>query len=227
MPGIAKPTSVATDDFLTSIFRFVEEGKPVISARLAETLGVSPATAFGTVRRMARDGHIKVSRKKEIALTVAGNKIAEEVIRRHRLAERFLTDVLDLAWHKAYSEAHRLEHGISQEVGDRLVKLLNNPTTCPHGYPIPGSEGYARARHVRSHLKSLHEVPAGTAVTVKRVPEEDEELLQYLEEHNVSPSWTMKVLDVAGFKGTITLEVDQHEIVISTETASKIIVKPN
>lgn len=227
MAGLAKPTSVATDDFLTSIFRFVEEGKPVISARLAETLGVSPATAFGTVRRMARDGLIKVSRKKEIALTVAGNKVAEDVIRRHRLAERFLTDVLDLAWHKAYSEAHRLEHGISEEVADRLVRLLNNPTTCPHGYPIPGSEGYARAKHVRTHLKALNEIPEGTTVTVKRVPEEDVELLKYLEEHNVSPSWTMKVLDVADFKGTVSLEVDHHEIVISTDTASKIIVKPN
>ena len=227
MAGVAKPTSVATDDFLTTVFRFTEEGRPVIAARLAETLGVSPATAFGTVRRMARDGLIKVSRKKEISLTVAGNKLAEEVIRRHRLAERFLTDVLNFAWHKAYSEAHRLEHGISHEVADSLAKLLKNPTTCPHGYPIPGSEGYAHTRHVRSHLKSLNEIKEGTAVTVKRVPEEDVEPLQYLEEHNVSPSWTMKVLDVADFKGTITLEVDRHEIVISTETASKIVVKPN
>ena len=200
MPGIAKPTSVATDDFLTTIFRFVEEGKPVISARLAEALGVSPATAFGTVRRMERDGLINVSRKKGIALTVAGNKVAEEVIRRHRLAERFLTDVLDIAWHKAYAEAHRLEHGISQEVADSMVRLLKNPTSCPHGYPIPGSEGYTRARHIRSHLKSLSEIPKGTHVTVKRVPEEDAELLQYLDQHNVSPSWTMKVLDVAGFR---------------------------
>ena len=199
----------------------------MISARLAEALGVSPATAFGTVRRMERDGLINVSRKKEIALTVAGNKVAEEVIRRHRLAERFLTDVLDIAWHKAYAEAHRLEHGISQEVADSMVRLLKNPTSCPHGYPIPGSEGYARTRHIRSHLKSLSEIPKGTHVTVKRVPEGDAELLQYLEEHNVSPSWTMKVLDVADFKGTITLEVDHHEIVISTDTASKIIVKPN
>ena len=204
MAGVAKPTSVATDDFLTTVFRFTEEGKPVIAARLAETLGVSPATAFGTVRRMARDGLITVSRKKEISLTVAGNKLAEEVIRRHRLAERFLTDVLNFAWHKAYSEAHRLEHGISHEVADSLAKLLNNPTTCPHGYPIPGSDGYARTKHVRSHLKSLNEIRAGTTVTVKRVPEEDVELLQYLEEHNVSPSWTMKVIDVADFKGTIT-----------------------
>ena len=134
----------------------------MISARLAEALGVSPATAFGTVRRMERDGLINVSRKKEIALTVAGNMVAEEVIRRHRLAERFLTDVLDIAWHKAYAEAHRLEHGISQEVADSMVRLLKNPTSCPHGYPIPGSEGYARTRHIRSHLKSLSEIPKGT-----------------------------------------------------------------
>lgn len=225
MPKIAKPSSVATEDFLTTIFRFTEEGRPIIAARLAEALGISPATAFGTLKRMARDGLVKLSPKKEIALTTSGNKIAEDVIRRHRLAERFLTDVLKLEWHKAYAEAHRLEHGISQEVADRLIAVLGNPTTCPHGYPIPGSNGYTAAQHLRSHLKCLNEIPEGTTVVVKRVPEEDAELLKYLDEYNVSPSWTMKVTEVAAFKGTITLEIDGHEIVVSSDTAAKIIVK--
>ena len=225
MPQIAKPSSIATEDFLTTIFRFAEEGRQVISVRVAEALGVSPATAFGMLRRMDRDGLVKLSKKKEITLTPTGNRIAEDVIRRHRLAERFLTDVLKLKWHKAYAEAHRLEHGISPEVADGLVTLLGNPSTCPHGYPIPGSDGYNSIKHLRSHLSTLNEIPQGKTVVVKRVPEEDAELLKYLDEHNVSPSWTMKVTEVAAFKGTIALEIDGHEIVISTETAAKIIVK--
>ena len=225
MPKIAKPSSVATDDYLTTIFRFAEEGRPAISARLAEALGISPATAFGMFKRMDRDGMVQWSSNKEIILTPAGNNIAEDVIRRHRLAERLLTDMLHLEWHKAYAEAHRLEHGISPEVADRLVAILGNPNTCPHGYSIPGTDGYSAIRHSRSHLKSLDRIPQGKEVVVQRVPEEDAELLKYLEAYKVGPDAAIKVTEVAAFKGTITLDVCGQEIVISSDTAAKIIVK--
>lgn len=223
----AKPRSVASDDFLTTIFRFVEQDRPAISARLAEALGISAATAFGTVKRMARDGLVKLSPNKEITLTPAGNEIAENVIRRHRLAERFLTDILKFKWHVAYSEAHRLEHGMSSEVADKLAETLGNPSNCPHGYPIPGSEGYAQEQGLRRSLKPLDKIAEGGIVEVERVPEDNGELLQYLDEHNVSPTWTVKVTEVADFKGTRTLELDGHQIVISADTAAQILVKPS
>ncbi|MFQ5872521.1 MAG: metal-dependent transcriptional regulator, partial [Dehalococcoidia bacterium] len=141
------------------------------------------------------------------------------------LAERLLTDLLHLEWHKAYAEAHRLEHGISPEVADRLVAILGNPTTCPHGYPIPGTDGYSSIQHLRSHLKKLHQVTERAEVVVHRVPEEDAELLQYLNAYKVWPGAVLKVTEVAAFKGTITLEVDKQEIVISSDTATKIVIK--
>lgn len=225
MPKIARPSSTAAEDYLTTIFRFAEEGRPIISARLAEALDVSPATAFGMLKRMDRDGLVQLSPSKEIVLTPSGNEIAEDVIRRHRLAERLLTDVLDLEWHSAYSEAHRLEHGISPEVADKLVAILNNPTTCPHGYPVPGANGYSSKQHLRSHLKSLDQLPEGSAVVVRRVPEEDSDLLKYLDLYNVRPGTQLQVTEVAAFKGTITLQVNDHELVISSDTAAKIVVK--
>ncbi|MEE9198360.1 MAG: metal-dependent transcriptional regulator [Dehalococcoidia bacterium] len=225
MARVAKPTSIVAEDYLTTIFRFAEEGRQAISVRLSEALSVSPATAFGMLKRMNRDGLVQFSQSKEIALTTAGKEIAEDVIRRHRLAERLLTDVLHLEWHKAYAEAHRLEHGISPDVADRLEEILGNPNTCPHGYPIPRTDGYSTIRHLRSHLKSLKQVPQGVEVVVQRVPEEDAELLKYLDSYDVRPGAFMMVTEVAAFKGTITLQVNSHEIVISSDTAAKIVVK--
>ena len=226
MSKIVKPSSIAAEDYLTTIFRKAEEGQPIISARLAEALDVSPATAFGMLKRMDRDGLVQISPSKEIALTPYGNKIAEDVIRRHRLAERLLTDVLELEWHSAYAEAHLLEHGISTQVADKMVGILNNPTTCPHGYPIPGSNGYSSKQHLRSHLKSLDQVSEGSTVVVRRVPEEDSDLLKYLSLYRVRPGAELHITEVADFKGTITINVNDDELVISSDTATKIVVKP-
>ena len=126
------------EDYLRTICALEEEIQPVIAARVADEAGVSPSTMVETLRRLERQGYIKVERRKEISLTAEGRKLAEGILRRHFLIERFLTDLLGLDWVKAHQEAHRLEHAISQEVEERLAKLLNNPTTCPHGIPIPG-----------------------------------------------------------------------------------------
>src|ERR1044071_4025378 len=128
----------ATEDYLRTIYAREEEVQPVIAARVADEVGVSPSTMVSTLRRLEREGYLKVERRKEIHLTEAGRQIAERILRRHYLIERFLTDLLGLDWVKAHQEAHRLEHAVSQEVEERLAKLLNNPSTCPHGNLIPG-----------------------------------------------------------------------------------------
>src|SRR4051812_28790971 len=129
----------ALEDYLKSIYQLAEESEPVIAARIAAETGVSPSTIFMTLQRLAKDGYVTINRKKEISLTVDGRTVAEKIVRRHFLTERFLTDVLGLDWVKAHQEAHRMEHAISQEVEERLAKLLSNPTTCPHGNLIPGA----------------------------------------------------------------------------------------
>ncbi|MBF8255052.1 MAG: metal-dependent transcriptional regulator [Deltaproteobacteria bacterium] len=136
------------EDYLKAIYILAEESEPVIAARMAAEAGVSASTIFATLRRLEKDGYVTINRRKEIHLTVEGRNIAEKIVRRHFLTERFLTDLLGLDWVKAHQEAHRLEHAISQEVEERLAKLLNNPTTCPHGNPIPGASQNALTKTI-------------------------------------------------------------------------------
>src|SRR5258706_3373547 len=129
----------ALEDYLKSIYQLAEEAQPVIAARIAAETGVSPSTIFATLQKLAKEGYVTINRRKEIDLTADGKTVAEKIVRRHFLTERFLTDLLGLDWVNAHQEAHRLEHAISQDVEERLAKLLSNPTTCPHGDPIPAA----------------------------------------------------------------------------------------
>src|SRR5215467_11340875 len=151
----------AIEDYLRTIYALEEEIQPVIAARVAEEVGVTPSTMVSTLRRLEGEGYLKVVRRKEIHLTSEGKQVAERILRRHFLIERFLTDLLGLDWVKAHQEAHRLEHAVSQEVEERLAKLLNNPTTCPHGNPIP-NKGLEKAR--KSRATPLHEISSGKEV---------------------------------------------------------------
>src|SRR6266576_1681006 len=127
------------------------EGEPLRSARLADWLSVSRPTVTIGLRRMARDGMVRLTRSKEIELTAAGMKAAEAIVRRHRIMERWLTDALGLDWVTADEEAARLEHAVSEVVERRLFEVLGRPTTCPHGNPIPGhSEVVANERPISS-----------------------------------------------------------------------------
>src|SRR5688500_9065413 len=145
----------ALEDYLKAIYVLGEESQPVIAARMAAEAGVSASTIFATLRRLEKDGYVTINRRKEIHLTSEGKNIAERIIRRHFLTERFLTDLLGLDWVKAHQEAHRLEHAISQDVEDRLAKLLGYPTTCPHGNPIPGKESVRTKKGPRTPLDSI------------------------------------------------------------------------
>src|SRR5256886_12034229 len=124
--------------YLEAIYYMWSEGEPLRSARLADWLGVSRPTVTIGLRRMARDGMVRLTRDKEIGLTAAGMSAAESIVRRHRIMERWLTDGLGLDWVTADEEAARLEHAVSEVVERRLYETLGRPKTCPHGNPIPG-----------------------------------------------------------------------------------------
>src|SRR5438876_9903483 len=141
------------------------EGEPLRSARLADWLGVSRPTVTIGLRRMARDGMVRLTRSKEIELTAAGMKAAEAIVRRHRIMERWLTDALGLDWVTADEEAARLEHAVSDRVESRLWEQLGRPTSCPHGNPIPG---YATLHPAEVQLSALEE---GAAAAGSRVAE--------------------------------------------------------
>lgn len=215
-------TTSAVEDYLRTIYALEEEIQPVIAARVAEEVGVTPSTMVSTLRRLEREGYLKVLRRKEIHLTAEGKQVAERILRRHFLLERFLTDLLGLDWVKAHQEAHRLEHAVSQDVEDRLAKLLDYPTTCPHGNPIPDKDSQ------RAHKKKgspLNSVVAGREVELDYITEggeRDARLLGFLQEHRLVPGTRVRILDVAPSLGTMSLKVGQDEFSLGIEAAKKI-----
>ena len=217
MLGEPKPEiSVVTENYLQAIYKLGERSEAVSPTRLAEVMSVSVATAVGTVKRLTKMDMVEVAVNKEISLTVKGREVAESVVRRHRLAERMLVEMLGLEWHKAHREAHRLEHAISSDVEEKLVQALGYPETNPYGLPIPGYSGR------QEPLRPLAESNPGQSVRVSQVPEEDIQLLSYLDEIQVKPGTEVLIKDRASFKGTVTIEVDGEEVVLGMEVAKSI-----
>src|SRR5437660_9364315 len=180
--------------YLEAIYYMWSEGEPLRSARLADWLGVSRPTVTIALRRMARDGMVRMTRSKEIELTPAGMTAAESIVRRHRIMERWLTDGLGLDWVTADEEAARLEHAVSDVVEQRLYEVLGRPATCPHGNPIPG---YSEPVAGETRLSLLR---AGSRATVTRVSEVAEReaplLLAYLHQRDLTPGREVAVLEV-------------------------------
>lgn len=215
--------TTTVEDYLKAIYVLGEEAQPVIAARVAEETGVSPSTMFSTLRRLQREGYVRVERRKEIHLTGKGKKVAEGILRRHFLTERLLTDILGLDWVKAHQEAHRLEHAISAEVEERLAKLLHHPTTCPHGNSIPGAGLASRRKGL-----SLDRVSAGSGAVFQCITEggeRDSRLLGFLQQHSLVPGVEFQVMDVAPSLGIMTLKVGRDEFSLGIEAAKKIRVQ--
>ena len=172
----------AFEEYCECIFELDEDDVDVIQARIAERLQVSRPAVSEMIRKLETEGLI--TNDGAIALTDSGRQLARTVVRRHRLAERFLTDVLQLSWAEAHHEAGKWEHVMSMHVEEAMNRLLGEPTTCPHGNPIPGSD------YVASDAAPLSLLPVGEAFTVRRIPEELEftpGLLEFLEESSLRP----------------------------------------
>lgn len=209
----------AFEEYCETIWELSEDGLRVIQARLAERLNVSRPAVSEMVKRMTEKKLVKVN-SGEITLTASGSRLATTIVRRHRLAERFLTDMLGLSWASAHHEAGKWEHVISPEVEAAIFEKLGNPTTCPHGNPIPGST------YVEPELISLSEIEPGKKVTVTRIPEELEfapGLLEFLEENHLVPGTDAKVIAKSP-DGTATVEIDGQVVGISAFTAERILV---
>jgi DtxR family Mn-dependent transcriptional regulator len=174
-----------TEEYLETIFEIEEEGIVPIRARLVERLRLSAPAVSETVNRLVEQGNVELLDNRRLQLTPKGRAIARSIVRRHRLAERLLVDVIGLEWEKAHREADRWEHAISAEVEEKLVALLGDPATCPHGNPIPGS-----TRTVdRSGTVLLSDAHAG-AVVVSRISERlelDDDALRLIAEAQLIP----------------------------------------
>ncbi len=216
----AQKITPASEDYLRTIFVLGEDMQPVIAARVAEEMGVSPSTIVMMLRRLQNQGYLKVERRKEIHLTAKGRKVAEGILRRHFLTERLLTDILGMDWVKAHQEAHRLEHAISADVEERLRRLLKNPMTCPHGNAIPGEE-----THSTKKASPLHLIAEGREVVLQRITEggeRDARLLGFMQDHELVPGAKVTVLEVAPSLGIMNLKVGKDEFALGIEAAKKL-----
>ncbi|HEV8343298.1 MAG TPA: metal-dependent transcriptional regulator [Candidatus Binatia bacterium] len=208
------------EDYLRTIFVLGEESQPVIAARVADEMGVSPSTMVMTLRRLQSQGYLRVERRKEIHLTAKGKRVAEGILRRHFLTERLLTDVLGMDWVKAHQEAHRLEHAISTEVEEKLAKLLRYPTTCPHGNVIPGQASSSRRKGL-----PLDRAEAGREVVLECITEggeRDARLLGFMQDHHLFPGTKIEILEVAPSLGIMNLRVEKEEFALGIEAAKKL-----
>jgi DtxR family transcriptional regulator, iron-dependent repressor len=224
--------SATVEEYLETIYNMSAEDEVVIGARLAEKFHVSAPTVTEMLKRLVRDGYIEMDIKRQVTLTEEGNRAAEAALRRHRLTERFLVDMLGMQWHQVHEEACRLEHFISGAVEDRVIDSLNYPTTCPHGNPIPGSVENARTYLKDQGAMRLSTLAIGdTAVIllISEVVEDEEALILYLHDKGLTPGTQLTLLTKEDERESDDLQeenfkllVEGREVCISKAVASKI-----
>jgi DtxR family Mn-dependent transcriptional regulator len=208
------------EEYLEAIHELEEEGTQVIQARVAERLSHSAPAVSEMMRRLKAEGYLTIEGR-SVVLTVQGRNLAESVVRKHRLAERLLTDIIGLPWHKAHLEACRWEHVISDEVEARLIEVLGNPSTCPHGNPIPGSAAVDDSGQV-----ALADVQAGERILLRRVTEQVElnfEALSYLSDNGFFPGIIAQVVSRAP-DGTLTLDIGERSFALGPALTQQLFV---
>lgn len=209
----------AFEEYCECIFELQEDDVEVIQARIVERLHVSRPAVSEMIHRLEGKNLITFTGN-SIRLTPAGATLAQQVVRRHRLAERFLTDILGLSWAEAHHEAGRWEHVMSINVEVALDRLLGSPTTCPHGNPIPGSEYEA------PDARRLADLSIGDGFTVSRIPEELEftpGLLDFLENASLLPGHSGTVTATSP-DGTMTVEVAGSHVGVGAFASARILV---
>jgi DtxR family Mn-dependent transcriptional regulator len=208
----------AFEEYCECIFELQEDDLDVIQARIAERLQISRPAVSEMIRRLEAEGLI--TNEGGIHLTDKGLVLAQRVVRRHRLAERFLTDMLGLSWAQAHHEAGKWEHVMSDEVEAAMDRVLGSPTTCPHGNPIPGST------YSEPNLVPLVQLAVGHSFTVTRIPEELEftpGLLDFLEEARILPGEVGSVT-ASSPDGTVTVEIGGQRVGVGSFASQRILV---
>lgn len=208
----------AFEEYCECIFELREDDLEVIQARIAERLQVSRPAVSEMMKRLEAEGLI--TSEGGIKLTEAGRTLGESVVRKHRLAEVFLTDVLKLSWAEAHHEAGKWEHVISDSVEKAMVDLLGDPTTCPHGNPIPGSD------YVAPDSEPLSTIEVGNEFTVRRITEELEfepGLLEFLEASSIQPG-NAGTVTASSPDGTLTIEIDGRHVGVGAFASERILV---
>jgi DtxR family Mn-dependent transcriptional regulator len=213
--------SPAVEDYLKTIYK-LQGGSSASTTDIARTMDVSSASVTNMLKRLAEMKLVVYRSYRGVTLTPAGEKIALEIIRHHRLLELYLKEVMGYGWEQLHEEAEHLEHHISEEFESKLEEMLGFPTHDPHGDPIPTREGEI----VHTADEPLSDVGVRRTVIVQRVADYDPELLHYLEDLGLMPKARVEVRLKAPFNGPITVRIDDQEQVIGHEVARHVFVTP-
>ena len=212
-------TDEILEDCLQAVQRSADQGRAATQTDVTAFAHIPASTAEAALGELRARGLLDSSAP-GLALSEEGRRQAAAVIRRHRLSERLLTDVLGLPWDRVHDQAMRLEHSLTPEAEARLASLLNDPDTCPHGGPIPGTDGMDA-----SPGRSLETVRAGTRVRIEQIVEEEAALLRYLASLGLLPKAEVTVEEVAPFGGPLLVRVGEARYAIGRDVAAKILVR--
>ncbi|HSJ09370.1 MAG TPA: metal-dependent transcriptional regulator [Longimicrobiales bacterium] len=214
-------TTPAVEDYLKAIYQLAEADAAVSTSAIAERLGIAAGSVTGMLKRLAEAGLVEHTRYYGARLTEEGVANAVRTIRRHRILELFLVEVLGYTWDRVHEEAERLEHVVTDELIDRMASVLGEPTADPHGAPIPAANGEF---HEPSY-PLLSTLPTDCRAILRRVPDEDPAALRYLAELGLVPGADLVVLERAPFNGPLRVRVGDEEKVIGQEIAGKVHVE--
>jgi DtxR family transcriptional regulator, Mn-dependent transcriptional regulator len=215
----------AVEDYLKAIYQLEQEepeAGSVTGQRIAERLGVASPSVTNMIKRLSELGLVEHERYRGVELSDTGERIALEVVRHHRLLERYLVEALGYGWDEVHDEAERLEHHISEALEARMAAALGDPTVDPHGDPIPHLDGSVAGADTRPLL----DLTAGDAVVVHRVSDQDPKRLRYLEQLGLRPGASVRLLEILPFDGPLRLQVAGAEQVIGRSLAATVQVGP-
>jgi len=211
----------ATEEYLEIIYKLQEKSGVATTSDLVRSLKVAPGTVTNTIARLEKESLVIHKPYRGVRLTEKGRRIALRTIRKHRLSERLLTDLLNVEWEKVHEAACKLEHSISDEIAKKIEKALGHPKTCPHGNPIPTECGGI----IEEKCEPLSELSPGEKGVIAKITDERTELLEYLNSIGVRPNKIVEIIEKAPFGGPIVIRIEGKDHALSQEIASLIEIK--
>jgi DtxR family Mn-dependent transcriptional regulator len=220
-PGAGALTGQA-EDYLKAIYEIEQGGEAAATTGIAASLGIAAASVSGMLQRLSRLGLVRVEPYRGARLTPAGRQIALQLIRRHRIIESYLTNLLGYEWEEVHDEAERLEHAASPELVERMAAALGNPTADPHGAPIPTAQGRIDERR----LQTIADLAVGATARVVRMSDRDPAFLRYVAKLGIRPGTLVKVASRDPFGGPLTLVAGRTKKAMGAAAAGRVYVEP-
>lgn len=209
------------EDYLEVIFHLESEGKSATTLEISKHLRITPGSVTEKLKNLHQNGFIKYIPYKNVSLLPKGKKAALDVVRRHRLSECFLQDKLGMSWNQVHEEAHKIEHSLSKKVSNKLYELLGKPKTCPHGNPIPDSNGHI----LNDHSYPLTKLEKHDKAEIQKITDEDPKILAYLATLGLLPKIHLSIEEKAPFDGPVMIKVGNATYALGKNIAESIWVK--